>query len=109
MTVEKLREDIWPRFSRVMARDEIYLANHSLGRPLDRMSSDVANALDLWYSRMDDAWDPWLAELNLWRSNVANLIGLSRPDGIVPKTAAGQGLRAVLNAFPHERPIPIVT
>jgi len=31
-----LREHVWPRFSRALVRDEIYLANHSLGRPLDR-------------------------------------------------------------------------
>jgi len=46
-----LREHVWPRFSRVLQRDEIYLANHSLGRPLDRLSADVQEALDLWYMK----------------------------------------------------------
>ena len=31
------------------------------------------------------------------------------PENIVPKTAAGQGLRAVLNSFPQDRPVPVVT
>src|SRR5512142_2395132 len=92
-----------------MSRDEVYLANHSLGRPLDRMAADVQAAVDLWYSRMDDSWEPWLAEMDLWRANVARLIGLSRPDAILPKTSAGQGLRAVLNSFPQGRAVRVLT
>ncbi len=95
----------------MLARDDIYLANHSLGRPLDRTAEDVKQALDLWYSRMDECWEAagWLDEVNRWRANTARLIGLSRPDCIVPKTSAGQGLRAVLNAFPQDRPVKVVT
>ena len=52
-----LRREIWPRFSRVMKRDEIYLANHSLGRPPDRMAEDVRAALDAWYRDMDGVTD----------------------------------------------------
>ncbi|HVT11230.1 MAG TPA: aminotransferase class V-fold PLP-dependent enzyme [Fimbriimonadaceae bacterium] len=100
--------DLRARFSKVLARDEVYLANHSLGRPLDRMAADVQIALDLWYSRMDDSWEPWLQEVNRWRGNIAKLIGASGPDRIVPKTSAGQGLRAVLNAFPQDRPVKVV-
>ena len=33
-----LKQQVWPRFSRALARQEIYLANHSLGRPPDRMA-----------------------------------------------------------------------
>jgi kynureninase len=109
LTEDYLREHVWPKFSRVMARDEVYLANHSLGRPLDQMASDVARGTDLWYSAMDGAWEPWLAEMNQWRAGVAKLIGLSKPDRIVPKTSAGQGLRAALNSFPQDRPVPVVT
>ena len=36
-----LRQEIFPRFSRALAREEIYLANHSLGRPPDRMAGTV--------------------------------------------------------------------
>lgn len=109
LTEAWLRENVWPRFSRVLARDEVYLANHSLGRPLDRMADDVREATDLWYTRMDEAWDPWLEEMRRWRGNVARLIGAVSPDAIVPKTSAGQGLRAVLNAFPQDRPVPVVS
>ena len=37
---------IRPQFSRTSLRQEIYLANHSLGRPLDVMQTDVAEALN---------------------------------------------------------------
>lgn len=102
-------EEIRKRFSRVLDRGEVYLANHSLGRPLDRMASDVQSAVDIWYSRMDDGWEPWLGEMELWRANIGRLIGLSRADAVIPKTSAGQGLRAVLNAFPPNEPVQVVT
>jgi kynureninase len=86
-----------------------YLANHSLGRPLDRTASDLAVASNLWYESMDEAWDGWLDEQTQFRSRIARLIGLSRDDAVVPKTSAGQGLRAVLNSFPQDRPVRVVT
>jgi len=95
-----LRREVWPRFSRVMARDEIYLANHSLGRPPDRMADDVRAALDAWYRDLDGAWALWLEGRERFRALVARLVNAPRADGIVPKTSAGQGLRAVLNALP---------
>jgi len=52
-----LKREVFPRFSRVLARAEIYLANHSLGRPPDRAADDVSAALDAWYRDMDGAWD----------------------------------------------------
>ncbi|HMS55875.1 MAG TPA: aminotransferase class V-fold PLP-dependent enzyme [Fimbriimonadaceae bacterium] len=87
------------RFSRSLQRDEIYLACHSLGRPLDRTAADVQRALDYWYEMMDDAWGPWMAEVEIFRANIARLIGFDHPRWVVPKTSAGQGLRAVLNAL----------
>lgn len=100
---ERLRRHVWPLFSRVLQREEIYLANHSLGRPADRMAQDIQVALDAWYRDMDGAWDVWLAEIGRFRAAVAELLGVSRADAVVPKTNAGQGLRAVLNAIPKER------
>jgi kynureninase len=85
-----LRQEIFPRFSRVLARDEIYLANHSLGRPPDRMAEDVRAALDAWYRDMDGAWATWIEGRERFRALTGTLI---------PKTSAGQGLRAVLNSF----------
>jgi kynureninase len=99
-----LRQHVWPRFSRALARDEIYLANHSLGRPPDRTAADVARAIDAWYRDIDSAWDLWLAARDQWRALTAKLVGAPSADCIVPKTSAGQGLRAVLNSFttrPH--------
>ena len=94
-----LRQHVWPRFSRALKRDEIYLANHSLGRPPDRAAADVQRAMDAWYRDLDGAWDLWLATRDQWRALTAKLVGAPSPDCIVPKTSAGQGLRAVLNSF----------
>jgi kynureninase len=94
-----LGREVWPRFSRVRARREIYLANHSLGRPPDRSADDVRAALDAWYRDMDGAWDHWLEARERHRRLTAQLVGAPTPDCIVPKTSAGQGLRAVLNSF----------
>lgn len=111
LTEAGLREHVWPRFSRVLQRDEIYLANHSLGRPLDRLAADVQEALDLWYERLDGVWDDggWMDEARRFRDNIARLIGLSKPGDVVPKTAAGQGLRAVLNAIPKDKVTVVAT
>lgn len=95
-----LRHAVWPRFARVLGRDEIYLANHSLGRPPDRTAEDVGAALDAWYRDLDGAWEFWLQGRERFRALTARLVGAPRPDCIVPKTSAGQGLRAVLNALP---------
>jgi kynureninase len=105
-----IRAHIAPLFSRVLARQEIYLANHSLGRPLDHMVDSVASALDAWYGTMDEAWgrNGWMGALAEYRRCISDLIGLDDPRGVVPKTSAGQGLRAVLNAFPQDRPVRVV-
>lgn len=111
LTEDAIAEHIRPLFSRVLAgeaeRGEIYMANHSLGRPLDQTAVDVAEALDLWYQRMDECWDDkgWMGELERFRAGIAKLIGFSHPGCIVPKTSAGQSLRAVLNALPIDGPI----
>lgn len=97
-----LRQHVWPRFSRVLTRSEIYLANHSLGRPPDRMAEDVRGALDAWYRDMDRAWKLWLETRDRFRALTAKLVHARRADCIIPKTSAGQGLRAVLNSFPSK-------
>ncbi len=97
---EDLVAHVHPLFTRVLARDEIYLANHSLGRPLDMAADDVQEAMSTWYRNLDGAWDDWLSEIQAFRARTAMLIGAPRPDCIAPKTSAGQGLRTVLNASP---------
>ncbi|MEK8122754.1 hypothetical protein WOB59_06635 [Methylocystis sp. IM4] len=94
-----LREHIDPLFSRVLRKggDSIYLANHSLGRPLDRTEDDVREGLGLWYSHLDGAWEGWQAETLGFRQRVAALIHAAGAHCIIPKASAGQGLRAVLN------------
>ncbi|MBL8483507.1 MAG: hypothetical protein JNJ60_15020, partial [Rhodocyclaceae bacterium] len=99
-TEAELARDIWPRFARVLARPGVYLANHSLGRPPDRMAADVTAATDAWYRDMDAAWDLWLDARERFRALVARLVGAPAPGCIIPRASAGQGLRAVLNALP---------
>ena len=100
LTEHKLRHKVWPLFSRVRTEHAgIYLANHSLGRPPDRVAADVSRALDAWYRDMGGAWTGWLAAQEKFRALTAQLVGAKRADCIVPKTSAGQGLRAVLNAI----------
>jgi kynureninase len=100
LTEDSVQRYIAPLFSRVLARDRVYLANHSLGRPLDAVAEDVREATSLWEARLGDAWDAWLEEQEAFRARIAQLIHAPRVDCIVPKTSAGQGLRAVLNALP---------
>lgn len=99
-TEMRLRNEVWPRFSRAMGRGQIYLANHSLGRPPDRVAEDVRAALDAWYADMEGAWSFWIEQREKFRKLTATLVHAPRADCIVPKTSAGQGLRAVLNALP---------
>lgn len=95
-----LKSRVWPRFARVLQRREIYLANHSLGRPPDRTAYDVRAALDAWYRDMAGAWDLWMQGREAFRSLIRTLANARTADCIIPKTSAGQGLRAVLNALP---------
>ncbi len=101
LTEERCRQHLWPLFTRTIEAvgrsGEIYLANHSLGRPLDRTAEDVRTALDAWYERLDRAWEPWSEAMRRYRGLVARLIGCSREDAVVHKVSAGQGLRTVLN------------
>ena len=100
---------IHPLFSQVLRRKEIYLANHSLGRPLDQTALDVQAALTSWYENMDGAWDDWLAEVQTFRQQIACLLHAPSHDCIVPKTSAGQGLRAILNCFDNSIPVVATT
>jgi kynureninase len=104
---QDLRRHIDPLFSRVLhGRPSIYLANHSLGRPLDRTEDDVEEGLGLWYADLDAAWNGWEAEMLRFRSRVADLIHAAGAHCIVPKTSAGQGLRAVLNR--RDKPLRVI-
>jgi len=100
LTEDALRAHIFPLFSHTIARPGIYLANHSLGRPLNQTQDDVRECIELWQSHLGDAWDGWMAEHDAHRARLAQLIGAPRPDCIIPKTSAGHGLRTVLNALP---------
>lgn len=109
LTEEDLVRHVHPLFSRVLRRDEIYLSNHSLGRPLDRTADDIRHALDLWYERLDGAWPSWIEASSRSRAMLAALVGCSRPDAVVPRVSAGQGLRAAINSLPTHRPRIVTT
>ena len=100
LTEAALERHVFPLFSKVLASRDVYLANHSLGRPLDRTGDDLAEAFAVWHSQLDGVWEHWLAERENFRARIAQLIGAPRTDCVVPRTAAGQGLRTVLNALP---------
>jgi kynureninase len=108
-TDERVRQHVAPLFSRHCAAlaGRAYLANHSLGRPLDATADDVREGLDAWYAAMGDAWDAWEAEERAHRARLAALLGAAREDTVVPKTSAGQGLRAVLGSY--DRPPRVVS
>ncbi len=101
LTEDGIRRHVAPLFSRVLEanREVAYLANHSLGRPLDATADDLAQAMGLWQTKLGEAWDDWLAEINAYRARLAQLLGAPRADCIVPKTSAGQGLRTILNSY----------
>ena len=101
LTEEKLQRHIAPLFSRhkLAYGERIYLANHSLGRPLDATEDDLREGVGLWYAELGGAWDRWMEEVDAYRARIAALIGATRSDSIVPKASAGQGLRAALNTF----------
>lgn len=92
---------IAPLFARVLQRRKIAidLANHSLGRPLDATAADVAEAIALWQQQLGDAWDGWLEEMRAYRARLATLLHAPCADCVVPKSSAGQGLRAILNTY----------
>jgi kynureninase len=96
-----LQAHVAPLFSRVREawRGRIYLANHSLGRPLDATDDDVREGLALWYVQLGGAWDAWMGEMSAYRARLAQLLHAPRGDCVVPKTSAGQGLRAILNTY----------
>lgn len=101
LTEDGIAQHVAPLFSRVLsgAGRPIYLANHSLGRPLDATAADVGDAIGLWQSQLGNAWDAWLAEIGAYRTRLGRLLNAPRADCVVPKTSAGQGLRAVLNSY----------
>jgi len=106
LTEARVQRHVAPLFSRVLEqwRGRIYLANHSLGRPLDATETDVREGLAAWYAHMGGAWDAWLDEMRAYRTRLARLMGAARFDCVVPKASAGQGLRAILNTYdtvPH--------
>lgn len=100
LTESLIQRHVHPLFFGTLASQEIYLANHSLGRPLDATEDDLREAYRLWQNQLGNAWDAWLQEQENHRRRIADLIGARRPDCIIPKTSAGQGLRTVLNALP---------
>jgi kynureninase len=101
LTEAALQRHVAPLFTRVRAafRDRVYLANHSLGRPLDAVDDDVREGMAAWYDRMGGAWDDWDAEMQAFRRRLGLLLHAPRADCVVPKSSAGQGLRAILNTY----------
>ncbi len=115
LTESLIKQHIYPLFRVTLGEQKndhrIYLANHSLGRPLDRTMVDVMEGLNLWYANLDDSWEEfgWPLAMSRFQSLIADLIKLKCSDCVIPKSSAGQGLRAVLNSFPYDKVLNIVT
>ncbi len=109
LTEEACVTHLHPLFSRTLEMPGLYLNNHVLGRPLDQTALDISGALDRWYTKMDGAWEDWMGAQKAYRAGIARMIGAPTDDCVVPKTNAGQGLRAVLNAMPVRRPNVVST
>jgi Selenocysteine lyase len=112
LTEAALAAHVAPLFSRaqVSGSGRVYLANHSLGRPLDAIEADVREGVAAWYADMGGAWEAWMAEMHAYRARLARLMRAPSGDCVVPKTSAGQGLRAILNAYEaDERPRVVAT
>ncbi|MEE9302185.1 MAG: aminotransferase class V-fold PLP-dependent enzyme, partial [Thiotrichaceae bacterium] len=102
-----INQHIRPLFSKSLQNTPaIYLANHSLGRMLDETETDVLEGLQHWTCGREDAWDHWFAEMQSFREQTAALIHAESADCIIPKSSAGQGLRAVLNCY--DEPIKVL-
>jgi kynureninase len=100
LTEPALAAHVAPLFSRALrTQRHIYLANHSLGRPLDATEGDIREGLRAWYAHLGDAWGDWMAEVAAYRERLARLLNAPGAGCVVPKTSAGQGLRAILNTF----------
>ncbi|MGI9228027.1 MAG: aminotransferase class V-fold PLP-dependent enzyme [Gammaproteobacteria bacterium] len=82
-----------------MSTSNIYLANHSLGRPLDKTKQDVEVAIKVWYENLTTAWEYWGEQIESYRQQITKLIHAPNTDCIVPKLNAGQGLRTILNCY----------
>ncbi len=98
---------IRPLFSKTLKNTSaIYLANHSLGRILDQTEIDVLDVLHYWSLANEDVLGYWLVEMEKFRQQTAKLICAYSADSIIPKTSAGQGLRAILNCY--QNPIRVL-
>lgn len=100
-TRQEIEDQIAPLFSRHTPKG-IYLANHSLGRPLDATQDRISEYLSHWYEDLDDAWTPWLNTLDSYHEKVKSLLRLPDSGSVTLKTSAGQALRAILNCFPNQ-------
>ena len=101
LTEENIEQIIRPLFSRTLQQStqQIYLANHSLGRILDQTEKDILQGLELWIQNDANIWDHWQQEVTEFRQQVAMLLRAPDYSCIIPKTSAGQGLRTILNCY----------
>ncbi|HLO98465.1 MAG TPA: aminotransferase class V-fold PLP-dependent enzyme, partial [Fimbriimonas sp.] len=113
LTQERIDSELKPRFSRVLEahKGKQYVANHSLGRMPDAAFENSSRGVALWADKMEQAWsdDAWTGEITRFRSLIARLTGLPSANNVVMKTSAGQGLRAVLNSFPVDKKLQVVS
>ena len=100
LTEQAIATCLRPLFTRTLSAPGIYLASHSLGRPLDAIQADLAEGAGLLQDAGVNAWAEWEQEELRYRASLAGLLGAPRADCVVPRLSAGHALRSVLNMLP---------
>lgn len=104
LTEDLLATHIRPLFARSLAPGRLYLAEHVLGLPPDRVQEHLDEALRAW------AEEParFAQEDERWRALLARLLELDRADTIVATASVAQAFRRTLE-WMRKSPLTILT
>lgn len=87
---------------------EIYLLNHSVGRPPLSVRADLATRFfDPWFSADGDTWPKWMDAIDAFLAGVAGVLG-ARVEDVCPQTNLSSALTKVLSALPVDPRRPVV-
>ena len=82
------------------AGDDIYLLNHSVGRPPENSQRYLeSHYFTHWQSSNSDGWEQWLGEIDLFRASLATLFN-DQVDNFCPQTNLSSGLSKILSSLP---------
>ena len=82
------------------AGDDIYLLNHSVGRPpLNSQQYLDSHFFAHWQSSTSDGWEQWLDEIDHFRNSLARLFN-DKANNFCPQTNLSSGLSKILGSLP---------